>query len=119
MTQASVKIESLDDLLGRARKLARLADAGKPIPESFEISFGDPADMLAVLGIDDPCGQGRWGRSLLYRGVRSTPRVMRSQRNAGIQNPSRELHACAGERGFEASIVAGNSFIRVRLDFFR
>ena len=48
MKQASVKIETLDDFLGRARKLARLADAGKPIPESFVISFEDPADMLAV-----------------------------------------------------------------------
>ena len=49
MKQASVRIESLDDFLGRARKLGRLADAGKPIPESFIISFEDPADMLAVL----------------------------------------------------------------------
>ena len=49
MKQASVKIERLDDFLGWARKLARLADAGKPIPESFVIRFEDPADMLAVL----------------------------------------------------------------------
>lgn len=49
MKQASVKIESLDDFLGRAREVGRLADAGKPIPESFVISFEDPADMLAVL----------------------------------------------------------------------
>ncbi|MSQ71394.1 MAG: MarR family transcriptional regulator [Betaproteobacteria bacterium] len=49
MKQASVKLESLDDFLGRARKLARLADAGKPIPESTVISFENPADMLAVL----------------------------------------------------------------------
>ena len=49
MKQASVKVERLDEFLGRARKLARLADAGKSIPESFVISFEDPADMLAVL----------------------------------------------------------------------
>ena len=49
MKQASVKIERLGDFLGRARKLARLADAGKPIAESCVISFEDPADMLAVL----------------------------------------------------------------------
>jgi len=49
LPEASVKIERLDDFLGRARKLARLADTGKPIPESFVISFEDPADMLAVL----------------------------------------------------------------------
>jgi hypothetical protein len=47
--EATVKVERLDDFLGRARKLARLADAGKPIPESFVISFEDPADMRAVL----------------------------------------------------------------------
>jgi hypothetical protein len=39
LPEASVKIERLDDFLGRACKLARLADAGKPIPESFVISF--------------------------------------------------------------------------------
>jgi hypothetical protein len=39
MKQASVKIERLGDLIGRARKLARLADAGKLILESFVISF--------------------------------------------------------------------------------
>ena len=44
-----MKIERLDDFLGRTRKLARLADAGKPVPESFVISFEDPADMRAVL----------------------------------------------------------------------
>jgi len=49
LPKVSVKIERLDEFLGRARKLARLADAGKPIPESVVISFEDPADMLAVL----------------------------------------------------------------------
>lgn len=49
MKQFVVKNEKLDDFLGRARKLARLADAGAPIPESMVISFEDPADMLAVL----------------------------------------------------------------------
>jgi len=49
MKQSVVKNERLDDFLGRARKVARLADAGAPIPESIVISFEDPADMLAVL----------------------------------------------------------------------
>ena len=49
MKQASVKIERLGDFLGRARKVAQLADARETIPESFVISFEDPADMLAVL----------------------------------------------------------------------
>jgi predicted transcriptional regulator len=49
LPEVSVKIEKLEDFIGRARKLARLADAGKPIPESFVISFEDPADMLSVL----------------------------------------------------------------------
>ncbi|MBI3376522.1 MAG: MarR family transcriptional regulator [Betaproteobacteria bacterium] len=48
MKLAAVKVERLDDFLGRARKLARLADAGEPIPESIVLSFEDPADMLAV-----------------------------------------------------------------------
>ena len=49
MKRTAVKIERLDEFLGRARKLARLADAGKTIPESIVLSFEDPADMLAVL----------------------------------------------------------------------
>ena len=49
MKQVSVKIEKLGDFLGRARKVAKLADARETIPESFVISFEDPADMLAVL----------------------------------------------------------------------
>ena len=49
MKQVSVRIGNLDDFLARTRKLARLADAGKPIPESIVVSFDDPADMLAVL----------------------------------------------------------------------
>jgi hypothetical protein len=49
MKQASVKIERLDDFLGRACKLGRLADAGKPIPESFVISFEEPADKVVDL----------------------------------------------------------------------
>ena len=64
MKQATVKIERLDDFLGRARKLARLADAGKPIPESFVISFDDPADMLAVL---TPA------RLALFRAIKKSP----------------------------------------------
>jgi len=35
LPEASVKIERLDEFLDRARKLARLADAGGTIPESF------------------------------------------------------------------------------------
>ena len=47
--EVSVRIKNLDDFLGRERKLARRADAGKPIPESVVISVEDPADMRAVL----------------------------------------------------------------------
>ena len=72
LPEASVKIERLDDFLGRARKLARLADAGKPIPESFVISFEDPADMLAVL---TPA------RLALFRAIKKNPdRSHRSRR---------------------------------------
>ena len=49
MKQASIKIENLEDFLVRTRELGRLADAGKPISESFIISFEDPADMLSIL----------------------------------------------------------------------
>ena len=46
------------------RKLARLADAGKPMPASFVISFEDPADMLAVL---TPA------RLALFRAIKKSP----------------------------------------------
>jgi hypothetical protein len=69
--QASVKIERLDDFLGRARKVTRLADAAKPIPERFVISFEDPADMLAVL---TPA------RLALFRVIKKKPGSIANQR---------------------------------------
>ena len=72
MKQVSVKIETLEDFLGRTRKLGRLADAGKPIAESFVISFEDPAELLAVL---TPA------RLALFRVIRQKPdRSHRSRR---------------------------------------
>ncbi len=47
MKQASVKIERLDEFLGRARKLARLADAGKPIPEKTHPGHGRLKEVRA------------------------------------------------------------------------
>ncbi len=64
MKQGSVKIEKLDDFLGRARKVARFADARKAIPESFVIRFEDPADMLAVLTL---------ARLALFRVIKQEP----------------------------------------------
>jgi predicted transcriptional regulator len=64
MKQVSVKVEKLDDFLGRARRLARLADTGNSIPESFAITFEDPADMLAIL---TPA------RLALFRAIKKSP----------------------------------------------
>ncbi len=49
MRTAKIKIESVEEFVKRGRKIAKLADAGKPIPYSRIISFEDPEDFLAVL----------------------------------------------------------------------
>jgi predicted transcriptional regulator len=105
MKHASVKIESLDDFLGRARKLGRLADAGRPIAESCVISFEDPADMLAVLTL---------ARLALFRVVKQKPgsiasiaQKMKRDRSAvardvaalckaGLVTVTEKTHSCHG-----------------------
>jgi predicted transcriptional regulator len=38
-----------EDFFRRGRRLAKLADAGQPIPEQRVISFEDPAELLQLL----------------------------------------------------------------------
>ena len=38
-----------NEYFARGKRLAALADAGKPIPSESVISFGDPADLLKML----------------------------------------------------------------------
>ena len=38
-----------NEFFARGKRLAALADAGKPIPSESVISFGDPADLLKIL----------------------------------------------------------------------
>jgi predicted transcriptional regulator len=49
MKRVKISTGSTEQFFRRGRKIAKLADRRKSIPESFSISFEDPADMLALL----------------------------------------------------------------------
>jgi predicted transcriptional regulator len=49
MKNITLKAGSEQDFFRRGKVLARLADAGQPIPEERTVSFEDPADLLRLL----------------------------------------------------------------------
>ena len=49
MKNVTLKAGNAQDFFSRGKALARLADAGQPIPEERTVSFEDPADLLRLL----------------------------------------------------------------------
>lgn len=49
MERVTVTLGDEDAFFARGKTIAALADAGKPIPNEWIISFGDPADLLKIL----------------------------------------------------------------------
>ena len=49
MKNVTLKAGNEQDFFGRGKVLARLADAGHPMPEERTVSFEDPADLLRLL----------------------------------------------------------------------
>jgi predicted transcriptional regulator len=49
MKRVTVTLGDEDAFFARGKTIAALADAGKPIPNEWIISFGDPADLLKIL----------------------------------------------------------------------
>lgn len=49
MKKISIIAADENEFFARGKRLAALADAGKPIPSESVISFGDPADLLKML----------------------------------------------------------------------
>jgi predicted transcriptional regulator len=49
MKNVTLKTGYEQDFFGRGKVLARLADAGQPMPEERTVSFEDPADLLRLL----------------------------------------------------------------------
>ena len=49
MKNVTLKAGNEQDFFSRGKALARLADAGQPIPEERTVSFEDPADLLRLL----------------------------------------------------------------------
>ena len=49
MKNVTLKAGNEQDFFRRGKVLARLADAGQPIPEERTVSFEDPADLLRLL----------------------------------------------------------------------
>jgi predicted transcriptional regulator len=49
MKNVTLKASNEQDFFRRGKVLARLADAGQPMPEERTVSFEDPADLLRLL----------------------------------------------------------------------
>lgn len=49
MKNVTVKAGNEQDFFRRGKVLARMADAGQPMPEERTVSFEDPADLLRLL----------------------------------------------------------------------
>ena len=49
MKNITLKAGNEQDFFRRGKVLARLADAGQPMPEERTVSFEDPADLLRLL----------------------------------------------------------------------
>ena len=49
MKNVTLKAGNEQDFFSRGKVLARLADAGQPMPEERTVSFEDPADLLRLL----------------------------------------------------------------------
>ena len=46
MRKAAITVAYDNEFFARGKRVAALADAGKPIPSESVISFGDPADLV-------------------------------------------------------------------------
>jgi len=64
MKNVTLKVGSEQEFFRRGKELARLADAGQPIPEERTVSFEDPADLLRLLTAS---------RLDVFRSVKSEP----------------------------------------------
>ena len=49
MKKIAIIVADENEFFARGKRLAGLADMGKPIPAESVISFGDPADLLKML----------------------------------------------------------------------
>ena len=49
MKKIAITVAVDSEFFARGKRLAALADAGKPIPSESVISFGDPADLIKML----------------------------------------------------------------------
>ena len=64
MKNVILKAGTEHDFFQRGKLLARLADAGKPLPEERTVSFEDPAELLRLLTVS---------RLDLFRSVKDAP----------------------------------------------
>lgn len=64
MKNVTLKAGNEQDFFRRGKVLARLADAGQPMPEERTVSFEDPADLLRLLTAS---------RLEVFRSVKSEP----------------------------------------------
>jgi predicted transcriptional regulator len=64
MKNITIKASTEQDFFNRGKSLARLADAGKPLPEEWTVSFEEPAELLRLLTVS---------RLNVFRSVKDQP----------------------------------------------
>lgn len=108
MKKVSIVVAGEQEFFARGRRLAALADAGKPIPSESVISFGDPADLLKML---TPA------RMALISSVKIHPdsisgiaQRLRRDRSA-VKRDVDQLHA-AGLLKVEATVLSGHGMMK-------
>lgn len=108
MKKVSIAVADEQEFFARGRRLAALADAGRPIPSESVISFGDPADLLKML---TPA------RMALIQAVKARPdsitaiaqRLHRDR--SAVKRDVDQLHA-AGLVSVEQTTLAGHGVMK-------
>ena len=108
MKKISIIAADETEFFARGKRLAALADAGKPIPKESVISFGDPADLLKML---TPA------RLALISAVKAQPDsitgiAQRLQRDrSAVKRDVDSLHK-AGLVALEQTVLAGHGMMK-------
>ena len=108
MKTVILKASNEQDFFRRGKLLARLADAGAPLPEERTVSFEDPADLLRLLTAS---------RLDLFRSVKDAPGSItviagRLHRDRSAVKRDVDQLAQAGLVTIETKILAGHGHMK-------
>ncbi len=108
MKTLTIKTASEHDFFARGRRIAKLADAGKPVPKETVISFEDPSDLLKVLTA---------ARLDLFRAVQEQPDSItgiaaRLHRDRSAVKRDVDQLAAAGLIEIESEVLPGHGHMK-------